>query len=136
VAAQFEAARIADKLRRKLEADLAEHQGRELYAAAAPDETGVRRLLQRLPSGGKMEDLRAIAQSFTAQGKAVFAAALEDPPAVLLAVSADSGMDAGKLLKSALTQAGGRGGGNQRMAQGSLPSREALEQVLSSIKIS
>ena len=83
-----------------------------------------------------MEDLRAIAQSFTAQGKAVFAAALEDPPAVLLAVSADSGMDAGKLLKSALTQAGGRGGGNQRMAQGSLPSREALEQVLSSIKIS
>src|ERR1039458_4242007 len=33
MAAQFEAARNADKLRRKLEADLAQYQGRELYAA-------------------------------------------------------------------------------------------------------
>jgi len=135
VAAQFEAARNADKLRRKLEADLAQYQGRELYSATAPDEAGVRRVLRRLPSGN-LEDLRTIAQSFTAQPKAVFAAVLEEPPAVLLAVSADSGTDAGKLLKAALTQAGGRGGGNQRMAQGSLPGREALEQVLSLIRIS
>jgi alanyl-tRNA synthetase len=140
VAAQFEAARNADKLRRKLEADLAQYQGRELYSATAPDEAGVRRVLRRLPSGN-LEDLRTIAQSFTAQPKAVFVAALDsnqnaEPPAVLLAVSADSGTDAGKLLKAALTQAGGRGGGNQRMAQGSLPGREALEQVLSLIRIS
>jgi alanyl-tRNA synthetase len=53
---------------------------------------------------------------------------------MLLAVSADSGMDAGKLLKAALTQAGGRGGGNRRMAQGSLPSQEALEQALRAIQ--
>jgi alanyl-tRNA synthetase len=135
VAAQFEAARNADKLRRKLEADLAQYQGRELYSATAPDQAGVRRVLRRLPSGN-LEDLRTIAQSFTAQPKAVFAAVLEEPPAVLLAVSADSGTDAGKLLKAALTQAGGRGGGNQSMAQGSLPGREALEQVLSLIRIS
>jgi alanyl-tRNA synthetase len=136
VAAQFEAARNADKLRRKLEADLAQYRGSELYAATAPDEAGVRRVLRRLPSGGsgKMEDMRAIAQSFTAQAKAVFVAVLDDPPAVLLAVSADGGIDAGKLLKAALTQAGGRGGGNPRMAQGSLLSREALEQVLSYIR--
>jgi len=133
VAAQFEAARNADKLRRKLEADLAQYQGRELYSATAPDEAGVRRVLRRQPSGN-LEDLRAIAQSFTAQAKAVFVAALDEPPALLLAVSADSGVDAGKLLKAALTQAGGRGGGNQRMAQGSLPSREALEQVLGQIR--
>jgi alanyl-tRNA synthetase len=135
VAAQFEAARNADKLRRKLEADLAQYQGRELYSATAPDQAGVRRVLRRLPSGN-LEDLRTIAQSFTAQPKAVFAAVLEEPPAVLLAVSADSGTDAGKLLKAALAQAGGRGGGNQSMAQGSLPGREALEQVLSLIRIS
>jgi alanyl-tRNA synthetase len=92
-------------------------------------------VLRRLPSGN-LEDLRTIAQSFTAQPKAVFAAVLEEPPAVLLAVSADSGTDAGKLLKAALAQAGGRGGGNQSMAQGSLPGREALEQVLSLIRIS
>ncbi|HXM45637.1 MAG TPA: DHHA1 domain-containing protein [Bryobacteraceae bacterium] len=136
VAAQFEAARGADKLRRKLEADLAQYQGKELYAATVPDEAGVRRVLRRVPSGssGKMEDLRALAQSFTAQAKAVFVAALDEPPAVLLAVSADCGIDAGKALKAALTQAGGRGGGNPRMAQGSLPGREALEQVLSHIR--
>jgi alanyl-tRNA synthetase len=135
VAAQFEAARNADKLRRKLEADLAQYQGRELYSATAPDEAGVRRVLRRQPSGN-LEDLRAIAQSFTAQAKAVFVAALDEPPALLLAVSADSGVDAGKALKAALTQAGGRGGGNQRMAQGSLPSREVLEQVLGQIRTS
>jgi alanyl-tRNA synthetase len=134
VAAQFEAARNADKLRRKLEADLAQYQGRELYSATAPDEAGVRRVLRRAPSGN-LEDLRAIAQSFTAQAKAVFVAVVDEPPAVLLAVSADNNLDAGKLLKAALTQAGGRGGGNPRMAQGSLPSRDALEQVLSHIRI-
>jgi alanyl-tRNA synthetase len=133
VAAQSEAARNADKLRRKLEADLAQYQGRELYAGTAPDEAGVRRALRRVPSGN-LEDFRGIAQSFTAQTKALFIAALDQPPAVLLAVSADSGLDAGKLLKAGLTQAGGRGGGNQRMAQGSLPSSAALEQVLSQIR--
>jgi alanyl-tRNA synthetase len=133
VAAQFEAARNTDKLRRKLEEDLAQYQGRELYAATAADEAGVRRVLRRLPSGN-LENLRGMAQSFTAQAQAVFIAALDEPPAVLLAVSADSAIDAGKLLKAALTQAGGRGGGNPRMAQGSLPSSEALEQVLSHIR--
>jgi alanyl-tRNA synthetase len=133
VRVQLEAARSNDKLRRKLEADLAQYQGRELYDAAAPDETGVRRALRRLPNGS-LEDFRALAQSFTAQSKAVFSAALDDPPAVLLAVSADMGIDAGKLLKAALSQAGGRGGGNPRMAQGSLPSREALEQVLNVLR--
>ncbi len=138
VAAQLEVARNAEKARRKLEADLAQYQGRELYDATPPDENGIRRALKRL-SAGNLEDLRALAQSFTAQPKAVFIAALDpnrdgDPAAVLFAVSADSGLDAGKLLKAALVEAGGRGGGNPRMAQGSLPSREALEQVLSRIR--
>jgi alanyl-tRNA synthetase len=130
---QLEAARSNDKLRRKLEADLAQYQGRELYAATAPDETGVRRALRRLPNGN-LEDFRALAQSFTTQSKAVFTAVLDEPPAILLAVSADMGVDAGKLLKLALAQTGGRGGGNPRTAQGSLPNREALEQTIEQIK--
>ena len=65
---------------------------------------------------------------------AIFVAALDQPPSVLLAVSADSGLDAGKLLKAAVTEAGGRGGGNQRMAQGSVPHRESLEQALERLK--
>jgi len=132
VAAQVEASRQTDKLLRKLESDLAQYQGRELYAATAPDAAGLRRVVRRLPAGS-LEDLRAIAQSFTAQSKSVFVAALEKPPAVLLAVSADSSMDAGKLLKAALTQAGGRGGGSARLAQGSLPGPESLDRVLREI---
>jgi alanyl-tRNA synthetase len=50
---------------------------------------------------------------------------------VLFAVSEDSGIDAGKALKAALAEAGGRGGGNARIAQGSVPDAAQLEQVLS-----
>jgi alanyl-tRNA synthetase len=74
-----------------------------------------------------------VAQNFTAQGKAVFVAALADPPSVLLATSADSGVDAGQIVKAAVTAAGGRGGGNSRMAQGSVPTVQALAAALERI---
>jgi alanyl-tRNA synthetase len=128
-AAQIDAAKENDRIRRKLESELARYQGRELYEAAAPGESGLRRVIKRLPKGA-MEDLRALAQSFTAQSKAVFVGAVEQPASVMLATSADSGIEAGKVLQPLLTQAGGRGGGSARMAQGSVPSAEALEQVV------
>jgi len=127
--AHLEAARTADKARRKLELDLAAFQGRELHAATVPGADGLRRHTRRLERGA-LDELRALAQSFTAGPKAVFVAALNDPPSVLLAASADSGIDAGKILKAAITGAGGRGGGNARIAQGSVGSRESLDQVL------
>jgi alanyl-tRNA synthetase len=89
----------------------------------------LRRHIQRIERGG-LEDLRALALSFTAQPKSVFLATLNDPPSVLLAVSADSGIDAGRVLKAALTTSGGRGGGSSRIAQGSVPRRELLDGVL------
>ena len=133
VAAQLETARTNEKARRKLEMDLAAYQGKELYQATEPGPDGVRRVSRRVASGnrgGSLEELRAIAQSFTAQPRAIFTAALSDPPSVLLAASADAGIDAGKLLKAALAEAGGRGGGNARIAQGSLPEAAMLERVL------
>jgi alanyl-tRNA synthetase len=129
VAAQLETARAGDKARHKLELDLAAYQGRELYEATAAGADGVRRVTRRVAKGSP-EELRAIAQNFTAQPKAVFIATLADPPSVLLAASADAGIDAGKVLKAALAEAGGRGGGNARMAQGSVAEAEALERVL------
>jgi alanyl-tRNA synthetase len=133
VAAQLETARAADKARRKLELDLAGYQGRDLYRATEPGSDGVRRIV-RLAERGSLEDLRAIAQAFTAEGKAVFLAGLSDPPSVLLAASAESGIDAGKLVKAAVTAAGGRGGGNGRMAQGSVPDAAALQGVLEQLQ--
>ena len=129
VAVQMEAAKEAEKVRRKLAADLAVYQGRELYEATAVDAAGVRRVVRRL-AAGSFDDLRGVAQSFTSQAKAVFVGVIEDPPSVLLAVSADAGIDAGKTLKAALTDAGGRGGGSPRMAQGSVPSKDLLQKVL------
>jgi alanyl-tRNA synthetase len=132
VAAQLEAAKAGDRVRRKLELDLAAYRGKELYATTVPDADGMRRAVQRLDRGN-LEDLRAVAQNFTAQTKAVFVATLKDPPSVLLAASADSGVDAGKLLKAALTEAGGRGGGNPRIAQGSVPDAALLDALLAKL---
>jgi len=129
VAAQLEAARAADKARRKLELDLAVYQGREVYGATAAGPDGLRRHTRRM-TGGSMDELRALAQSFTAQPKGVFVAALENPASVLYAVSADSEIDAGQVLKQALAEVGGRGGGNTRLAQGSVPQAASLEKVL------
>ncbi|HUP03671.1 MAG TPA: alanyl-tRNA editing protein [Bryobacteraceae bacterium] len=132
VAAQLEAARAAEKSARKLELDLARYRGRELYEAQTPGPDGLRKLVRREPRGS-LEDLRALAQSFTSQPKAVFLAALDDPPSALLAASADSGIDCGKLLKAALAEAGGRGGGAAGMAQGSVKDAAALEVALSKL---
>jgi len=132
VAAQLEASRAAEKAGRKLELELAAYRGRELYQSEAPGPDGVRRV-SRLAERGSLEDLRALAQSFTAQPGAVFLAALNDPPSVLLAASADAGIDCGRALKAALAEAGGRGGGSARMAQGSVPDRAALERVLAKL---
>ena len=132
VAAQLESARAAEKSRRKLELDLAAHQGRELYQNTVPGPDGIRRVTRRA-GRGSLEELRALAQSFTAQTKAVFLAALNDPPSMLLATSADSGIDAGQVLKAALLEAGGRGGGALRIAQGSLPDVGLIEKVMAKL---
>ena len=132
IAAQLEAARTADKAKRKLELELAAYQGRELYDATVPGPDGIRRVCRRLDRGS-MEELRAIAQSFTAQPKSVFVAVMGDPPSVLLAVSADAGMDAGQAVKAALAEAGGRGGGTPRIAQGSVPEATQLEKVIAKL---
>ncbi len=132
VAAHLETANTNEKARRKLEGELAVYQGRELYEATAPGPDGLRRVSRRIDRGS-LEELRGLAQSFTSQPKAVFVAALSDPPSVLLAVSADAGVDAGKLLKAALSEVGGRGGGTARVSQGSVTNGAALHAVVSRI---
>jgi alanyl-tRNA synthetase len=127
-AALMESARAGEKLQRKLELELAAFRGKELYATTVPGTDGVRRATQRSPRGN-LEDLRAVAQNFTAQSRAIFLAILEEPPSVLLAASEDAGIDAGKLVKAAVTAAGGRGGGNARIAQGSVPGAAQLDAV-------
>lgn len=126
VQSQIDRIKDLEKSRRKLAIDLAQLQGRDLYHSTAPDESGVRRVFVREPI---TDELRARAQAFTAEPGAIFAAWCESPPSVLLAVSKDSGINAGERVKTAVAANGGRGGGTATMAQGSVPGVEALERV-------
>ena len=126
-ASQAERVKALEKTCQRQAVELAAREGQELHAATEPDSRGVRSAIQRGPIG---EAMRARAQAFAAAGQAAFLAVCQDPPSVLLAASADSGIDAGKLVKAAVTAAGGRGGGNPALAQGSVPSSEALEAVV------
>ena len=130
VAAQRLSLEASERARHRLGAELARLRGWELYQATAPGADGIRRAIQRRASGPLDDESRAMAQGFTAQSKAVYILASDEPPAVLLAVSADAGIHAGDRLKSAIATAGGRGGGNALLAQGSACTKEKLDVVL------
>ncbi|MFP5353656.1 MAG: DHHA1 domain-containing protein [Gemmatimonadota bacterium] len=132
VPAQAEQVRMLENERKRLEEEVSAARARERYHTLAPDADGVRRLLERRAQG-KADDSRALALAFAALPKAVYAAAVATPPAILVAASDDSGMDAGKALKAALAEVGGRGGGSPRLAQGTVSDALALDRVLSAL---
>lgn len=121
VAAQADKLKQSEKTRQRIESELAEHRGRALHAATKPNGQGVRIHMRVLP-GAFPGDLRAEANAYVSCGKAVFIAAGEHPPALLIASAADSGVRAGNLLKELIAECGGKGGGSAQMAQGSFTS--------------
>ena len=108
---------------------LAEYQAGERLMAAIPGTSG-RRIVTEHTADGSLESLRPLALAVAAHDGAVFLGTTEDPAAILLLTSPSSGVDAGAVLKPLLSSHGGRGGGSPRLAQGSLPSREALAATL------
>ena len=117
--------------RRRLEEALHGYRAGELYHAAEPDATGRRTI--HLTEGGSLESVRGLAQALIARPGVVVIATLASPPTVLLATSADTGVDAGARLKPLLAAVGGRGGGSARIAQGTAPSSDLLAQVVRSL---
>ncbi len=117
----------SEKARKAMSAELAAARGLRAYAETAPGADGIRRLRVRVPSF--TEDTRTEAMSFTGSPGAVFLALAENPPSVLFAASEGCGVHAGDRLKRALATLGGRGGGNARVAQGSLPEIASLARV-------
>jgi alanyl-tRNA synthetase len=115
--------------RRALEAELDLYHAKELYAGATLDASGIRRVLVR-QAAGSVNTLKGVAQAFASLPRAIFVAATDSPPAILLATSPDSGIDASNVLKGLLAGVGGRGGGSATMAQGTVPGPEQLEKVL------
>jgi alanyl-tRNA synthetase len=120
--------READRSIRKLTGDLAGYRAHEEYQRAQPDARGVRLIVQRLEAGS-LDELRAVAHASSSLVKCAFVGVTLNPPQILFATSEDSGIDAGKTLKAALSAAGGRGGGSARAAQGTVPP-EALESAI------
>jgi alanyl-tRNA synthetase len=132
IATQREEIKEANATIRELHGKLDLCRARDLYAAATPESTGIRRVTVR-EDGPSADTLRGLAQAFTSMPLAVFVGAVVSPPAVVLAASDDTGIDAAGMLKSLLTSVGGRGGGSARMAQGIVPGRAQLQTVVESL---
>ena len=130
VAAQSAHLKAAETEARKRGEELAKYQARERYDAAAPDADGLRRIVETAAS---MDPLRAMAQAIAALPKAIYAGTVASPPGVVFAASADSGVNAGEVLKTVLGANGGRGGGSPRVAQGTVPDAAALRRVLDAL---
>jgi len=122
----------ATAARRELEEELAALTARDLYTAATPDGSGVRSIVVREETG-TIDRLRPLARAVTAMPRALFVGWTTDPPALMVAASPDCGLDAGGMLRSALEQVGGRGGGNQRAGQGTAPSASALAEAVAAL---
>ncbi|MEW5914945.1 MAG: DHHA1 domain-containing protein [Gemmatimonadota bacterium] len=125
--------RDAESARRKLTDTVDRYRAQELHAAAPVDSLGIRRVVERCVGGTTLEDVRGIALRFAELPRGVFVAATESPAAILVAASADSGVNAGEALRAAVTALGGRGGGSARLAQGTVPNAVALTTALATI---
>jgi alanyl-tRNA synthetase len=132
ISSQRDAIKEAGASNRELQGKLDLCLARELYAAATPESTGIRRVTV-WEEGPSADALRGLAQAFSAMPLAVFVGAVASPPAVVLATSEDTGINAASLLKSLLTSVGGRGGGSPRVAQGIVPGRAQLQTVVESL---
>ncbi len=115
----------SEKQRQRLEAEAATRAGVDLYAGTQAGEDGIRRVWAT--EANLDENARIKARAFAAQKSAVIL--MHSGEGVLLACSADSGVNAGVLLKEALAKFGARGGGSPTLAQGSLPERAMLDDL-------
>ena len=130
VAAQAARVKEAETAARKSGEELAKYQARERYESAAPDSNGIRRITETAPS---MDTLRAMANALANMTKVIYIGTVASPPGIVFSASADSGINAGELLKAALAANGGRGGGSPRVAQGTVPDAAALQRVVAAI---
>jgi len=118
--------------RRTLQEQLHFYRSRALHHAATPDARGWRHLVIGGDLNG-VEELRGLATAAIALPGTIVIGCLAEPPSLLLATSADTGIDAGATLKPVLAALGGRGGGNARIAQGSLPAATPDERALAEL---
>jgi alanyl-tRNA synthetase len=132
----LEESKAAGKAQHKLVEELAELHAQRLLA----ETTGSPRIVTSIFPDRDAIFIKLLAQRLTAGGCDVVAllAAGGGHPALVFAQSPGQGNNMGQLLKDAMTQLGGRGGGTADMAQGGLPTGAAdmarVDQILRETK--
>ena len=133
VATQLERARDDAAALRRAGEELGAFRARAMFDRTPADGRG-RRVVVEHRERGTLDDLKPLAQAVAAIPGAILLAASSDPAVVLLATGEETAVDAGATLRAGVTAAGGRGGGTPRLAQGSLPSRDALDAAMAAIR--
>jgi alanyl-tRNA synthetase len=112
-------ARASAKARHKLLEEIAELQAERMLAGAS----GIPRTITAVFPDREAAFIKLLAQKLTAGQSDVIAllASLADQPTLVFAQSPGQKSNMGQLLKEALAQLGGRGGGSREMAQGGVP---------------
>ena len=124
--------KLLDNSKRGLEEELNKYLARDLYHATPAAANGRRLIVHKL-TDEPIEKLRGLAHAVIAHPQAIFIGTLDSPPTLLLASSADSGVDAGATLKPVLEAHGGRGGGSPRIGQGTVAEVDALRRAVQAV---
>jgi alanyl-tRNA synthetase len=125
--------RARESASRELAAQLDRFLAAELRQSATRT-AGGRRLVSWSSDSASVERVRTLAQEVTAEPLSVFVGTIESPPTIILSIGSGSGLDAGGILKPLLGEFGGRGGGNSRLAQGTVPNTEALAELVGRLR--
>ena len=129
----LEESRAARKSREQLLEELADSHAVQLLAATP--ETGSRKVIVRSYADRDLAFIKLLAQRLTRQNSTAVAllASTSAPAALVFAQSAGQPFDMGALMKEALEQLGGRGGGSKDMAQGGPAKADQIEGVLAGL---
>jgi alanyl-tRNA synthetase len=128
-----EESRAARKSREQLLEELADLHAARLLAETP--ESGGRKIVIRTYSDRDLTFIKLLAQRLTRQSSKVVAllGSTSSPPALVFAESPREPFDMGALMREALAQLGGRGGGSREMAQGGPGRVEGLDEFLTAL---
>jgi alanyl-tRNA synthetase len=128
-----EEARASRKSREQILEELADLQAARLLVETP--ETAGRKIVIRSYPDRDLTFIKLLAQRLTRQSAQVVAllGSTSNPPALVFAESTGLPFDMGALMRQALAELGGRGGGSKEMAQGGPGKVEGLEEFLASL---
>ena len=128
-----EEARASRKSREQILEELADLQAARLLVETP--ETAGRKIVIRSYPDRDLTFIKLLAQRLTRQSAQVVAllGSTSNPPALVFAESPGLPFDMGALMREALAELGGRGGGSKEMAQGGPGKVEGLEEFLAAL---